>query len=117
MSQQLPSMLLVPPVPEFAESGLTPFLIDLAGKLVRPDITPAQWPDVDVLQASATHLFLQCAPLTSAEFEVAVGKRGFDFFLNGLLPTDAEYDRGLGSSAIIANLDRESRLPVFEGNR
>jgi hypothetical protein len=112
MTTRLPSAVLIPPVPELLVTGLSPFSI-VDGAPQKATIPPGSWIEKDLLLSSGSHLFLQLASLLPEEFEVALNESGWNFFMHGLLPTDAELDNGLDSSAFIADLSRQSRLGEY----
>lgn len=109
-----PGSLLVPPTFELAFFGLRPFDARTG--------QPAQEVDLHTLDrqrllSAGDVAFLQVAPLLPDELAIASANQGFAFFMDGLLPTDDEFDAGLSSGDIIADVERESRVPQFEAAR
>jgi len=103
-----PSALLIPPIPELLFSGLAPF----DAQSTRANIHLSEWTDHERLHSSGDHLFVQLAPLTAEEYEVARWD-GLRFFANALLASDEDLARGLDASTHIIDMSRASRCEFF----
>jgi hypothetical protein len=104
LAPEFPSALLVPPIPELFVSGLRPF----DAEAVVSELPIGRWPERDALHAAGDHLFIQLAPLRAEEYDVARWD-GYRFFLNALLATNDEIERGVNTGAHIVDLERASR--------
>ncbi len=113
LSKRLPGGVLVPPMNELRSVGLQPFS-NLNGVPTPLGLTAKEWMSRDKLTQPSDVMFLQLAPLARDEWAAANQWGGWNFFVGGLMPTSAEFDRGLGASAHVFDLGRDSRTAVFE---
>ena len=101
------SALLIPPVPELVHSGLRPFDTLPSPFAIRDWLSP------EALRARGSFGFLQAVSLHPAEYEhVTATGDGFRFFLDHLLASDAELERGHEAAFKILDMNRTPALPV-----
>lgn len=111
----MPSALLVPPVPELVISGLRPYKRTDDG--FEPSTLTAKaaldrWNHPEVLRARGDVGFVQVVPLHAAEYAwMAEQHMGYELFARGLLATPQEEARGAQPADFLLDLDRGVRLP------
>ncbi len=108
-----PDGVLVAPMNELRTLGVQPFSL-VAGVPTPIGLGAKEWMSREKLEQPADVTFLQLAPISRDEAALARQWGGWNFFVGGLIPTPAEFDRGLDASAHVFDLGRGSRATIFE---
>lgn len=99
------SALLIPPVPELVHAGLRPF------DALPSHLASHDWLAPQALRAAGSFGFMQAVSVYPAEYDhIAASKDGFRFFLDHLLASNEELERGLSAASKILDMSRTPAL-------